>query len=331
VTIHIYSRPEPCYPGFMLTFMEYRTLGKTGLNVSALSFGASSLGGVFRNIDESEGIRTVHVAVDMGVNLIDVSPFYGLTKAETVLGKALKEIPRDKYFLATKVGRYGYEEEDFDFSARRVTESVDESLRRLNVDHIDLLQCHDIEFGSLDQIVNETIPALRKVQKQGKVQFVGITGLPLKIFSYVADQTEIDTILSYCHYSMNDTALLELLPYFKERNIGVINASPLSMGLLSQRGVPDWHPADDEMKQVCAKAAQYCADKGERIEKLAVQFSVHHPDIATTLVGTANPDNMKRNIEWVDEPINENLLNEVLEILNPIHNKTWPSGRPENN
>lgn len=315
----------------MLTFMEYRTLGKTGLNVSALSFGASSLGGVFRNIDESEGIRTVHVAVDMGVNLIDVSPFYGLTKAETVLGKALKEIPRDKYFLATKVGRYGYEEEDFDFSARRVTESVDESLRRLNVDHIDLLQCHDIEFGSLDQIVNETIPALRKVQKQGKVRFVGITGLPLKIFSYVADQTEIDTILSYCHYSMNDTTLLELLPYFKERNIGVINASPLSMGLLSQRGVPDWHPADDEMKQVCAKAAQYCADKGERIEKLAVHFSVHHPDIATTLVGTANPVNMKRNIEWVDEPINENLLNGVFEILNPIHNKTWPSGRPENN
>jgi L-galactose dehydrogenase len=315
----------------MLTFMEYRTLGKTGLNVSALSFGASSLGGVFRNIDESEGIRTVHIAVDMGINLIDVSPFYGLTKAETVLGKALKEIPRDKYFLATKVGRYGYEEKDFDFSARRVTESVDESLRRLNVDHIDLLQCHDIEFGSLDQIVNETIPALRKIQKQGKVRFVGITGLPLKIFSYVADQTEIDTILSYCHYSMNDTALLELLPYFKERNIGVINASPLSMGLLSQRGAPDWHPADDEMKQVCAKAAQYCADKGERIEKLAVQFSVHHPDIATTLVGTANPDNMKWNIEWVEEPINGNLLNEVLEILNPIHNKTWLSGRPENN
>ena len=315
----------------MLTFMEYRTLGKTGLNVSALSFGASSLGGVFRNIDESEGIRTVHIAVDMGINLIDVSPFYGLTKAETVLGKALKEIPRDKYFLATKVGRYGYEEEDFDFSARRVTESVDESLHRLNIDHIDLLQCHDIEFGSLDQIVNETIPALRKVQKQGKVRFVGITGLPLKIFSYVADQTEIDTILSYCHYSMNDTALLELLPYFKERNIGVINASPLSMGLLTQRGVPDWHPADDEMKQVCAKAAQHCADKGERIEKLAVQFSVHHPDIAATLVGTANPDNMKRNIEWIEEPINENLLNEVLEILNPIHNKTWPSGRPENN
>lgn len=311
--------------------MKYRILGKTGLRVSALSFGASPLGGVFRNVTASEGIRTVQLALDLGINYIDVAPFYGLTKAETMLGKALKTVPRDRYFLATKVGRYGYQEEDFDFSAGRVTESVDESLRRLNVNHIDVIQCHDIEFGSLDQIVNETIPTLRKVQKQGKVRFVGITGLPLKIFSYVAERTELDTILSYCHYSMNDTALLELLPYLKEKNIGVINASPLSMGLLSQRGTPDWHPADEEIKRICAQAAQYCADKGERIEKLAVQFSVQNPDIATTLVGTANPENIKRNSKWINEPIDEELLNNVLDILKPIHNKIWQQGRPENN
>jgi len=311
--------------------MEYRILGKTGLRVSALSFGTSPLGGAFRNIDENEGIRAVHTAIDMGINYIDVSPFYGLTKAETILGKALKTVPREKYFLATKVGRYGYKFEDFDFSAGRAIASIDESLQRLGVEYLDLIQCHDIEFGSLDQVVNETIPALRKVQEQGKVRFVGITGLPLKIFSYVLERTELDTILSYCHYSINDTALLDLIPSLKQKNIGIINASPLSMGLLSQCGAPHWHPADEESKQICAKAAQYCADKGERIEKLAVQFSVQHPNIATTLVGTANPENMKRNINWAEESINEELLNEVLEIFKPIHNKTWPSGRPENN
>jgi len=311
--------------------MEYRTLGKTGLRVSALSFGASSLGGVFRNVKESEGIRAVHIALDMGVNYIDVSPYYGLTKAETVLGKALKGIPRDKYFLATKLGRYGDAFEDFDFSAKRAIASIDESLQRLGVEYFDVIQCHDIEYGSLDQVVNETIPALRKVQEQGKVRFVGITGLPLKIFSYVLDRTEVDTILSYCHYSINDMSLENLLPYLKEKNVGVINASPLSMGLLSQRGTPDWHPTTEEIKRVCAQAAKYCTDKGKSIEQLAVQFSVQNPDIATTLVGTANPENMKRNIEWVAEPIDEELLQEVFEVLKPVHNKTWPMGRPENN
>src|SRR5215213_3667297 len=87
--------------------MEYRALGHTGLKVSALSFGGSSLGGVFHNINEADGIRTVHVALDGGVNFIDTSPYYGITRAETVLGKALKEIARDRYLLATKVGQYG--------------------------------------------------------------------------------------------------------------------------------------------------------------------------------------------------------------------------------
>ena len=309
--------------------MEYRILGKTGLEVSILSFGASSLGSVFRPINEAEGIRAVHVALDMGVNFIDCSPFYGLTKAETVLGKALKETPRDKYVLATKVGRYS--EDEFDFSAERVTRSVDESLTRMGVDHIDIIQCHDIEYGSLDQIVEETIPALRKVQETGKVRFVGITGFPLAIYPYIIDRIEVDTILSYCHYSMNDTTLTNLIPTLQEKNIGIIGASPLSMGLLTSRGAPDWHPATDEIKKTCARAAEFCREHDITIEQMAVQFALRNPDIHTTLVGTANPDNMKRNVEWLDAPYDEKIVNKVLDILAPIRNTTWTIGRPENN
>lgn len=309
--------------------MEYRKLGDTGLEVSIIGYGASPLGNVFRKISVAEGQQSVFTAMDLGINFIDVSPYYGLTLAETVLGKALHQINREAYVLATKVGRYG--DDEFDFSAERVTRSVDESLQRLNVDTVDIIQCHDIEFNSLDQIVEETIPALEKVREQGKARFIGITGLPLKIFTEVASRTQIDTILSYCRYNLYDTSLSGIIPSMTEKGIGVINASPLSMGLLTLRGTPDWHPAGEELKQVCQKAANHCIRDGVDIAKLAMQYAVANDSIATTLVGTASSEHLRRNVSAILEPIDEELLKEVQEILKPVKDQTWPSGLPENN
>jgi L-galactose dehydrogenase len=309
--------------------MQYRPLGGTGLSVSVLSYGASPLGGVFGDVDETEGIQTVHAALDLVINFIDVSPYYGLTKAETVLGRALAGIERDRYYLATKVGRYG--ENQFDFSAGRVTRSVDESLRRLGVEYVDLIQCHDIEFGSLDQIVTETLPALEKVRAAGKARFIGITGYPLNIFRHVLQRAPVDTILSYCRYSLNDTALEGLLPFLGERGVGIINASPLSMGLLTERGAPAWHPAPEELKSACARASAHCRARGTDIAQLAVQFAVSNPAIATTLVGTANVENIEKNVAAIASPPDPELLAEVQAILEPVQNLAWPSGRPENN
>lgn len=311
--------------------MQYRTLGKTGLKVSVLGYGASPLGSVFREIDESEGLRTVHTAIELGINFIDVSPYYGATRAETVLGKALRTVPRDRYILATKIGRYGPNIPDFDFSARRVVASVDESLSRLGVSHIDLIQCHDIEFGSLEQVIEETLPALERIRALGKVRFIGITGLPLGIFRTVLDRAKTDTILSYCRYSLNDTGLGSLLPYFKQKGVGVISASPLSMGLLTQRGAPTWHPAPLAIKDACARAAEHCKNRGADISQLALQFALSQPDIATTLVGTASSENIRKNVDWIASAPDAALLKDVQSILAPIMNQTWPSGRPENN
>src|SRR5476649_2250411 len=301
--------------------MQYRALGSTGLKVSVLSFGASSLGGVFRATDDHEAIRTVHTALDLGMNFIDVSPYYGATKAETVLGRALRGVARDRYVLATKVGQYG--EGQFDFSAARVARSLDESCGRLGVDYIDLLQCHDIEFADLDQIVNETLPALVKLREAGRIGHAGITGLPLKIFPAVLDRAApgvVETMLSFCRYELNDTALDSLVPYLRGKNVGIINASPTGMGLLTERGVPSWHPAPPAMVAGARRAVDYCKSVGADIVKLAVQFCVAHPGIATTLVGSANPDNIRKNIAWADEPIDFELMGRVLELLKPIHN-----------
>ncbi len=311
--------------------MEYRTLGKTGLKVSALSFGASSLGGVFREVDEAAAIETVHTALDLGINFIDVSPFYGLTRAETVLGKALKGVPRDSYYLATKLGRYGAKAEEFDFSGPRSKASIEESLERLGVDYLDLIQCHDMEFAGLDQVANEAIPAMREMQREGKVRFVGVTALPLKAFSTVMDQVDVDTIQSYCHYCLNDTALADMLPYLQAKGVGVISSAPLAMRLLCEGALPGWHPAPREVRDGCDKALAHCKARGADLAKLAVQFSVSNPDIHTVFTGTANPGRIKQNVAWAEEPLDETLLEEVLEVLRPIHNVTWPSGRPENN
>lgn len=311
--------------------MEYRTLGKTGLKVSKLAFGGSSIGSQFRSVVEEEGIRTVHTALDHGINLIDTAPYYGMTKAETVLGKALKGVPRDRYLLATKVARFGPEIEHFDFSAERVVTSIEESMKRIGVDYFDFIQVHDMEFGDIRQIVEETIPALREAQRQGKVRFVGITCLPVRLYKEVMDQIDIDQIQSYCHYGLNDTALADILPYLKEKGVGIFNSAPLAMRLLTQEGPPSWHPAPAEVVAKCAEAAAYCASQGADIAKLALQYSVANPDVHTTIVGTASPERMLENIRQSEEPLDEALLAKVLEILKPVHNVTWLSGRPENN
>jgi L-galactose dehydrogenase len=196
------------------------------------------------------------------------------------------------------------------------------------VDFVDLIQCHDIEFGDLNQIVDETIPALRAVVDEGKARFVGITGLPLKVFREVIARAEVDTILSYCHYSLNDTTLETLIPFVDERNVGLISASPLSMGLLTQRGAPDWHPAPDEIKSACRRAAQHCQSKGASVEKLAVQFALRNPRIATTLVGSSQSENIEKNVRWLDEPVDEELLREIERFCFPSKISRGPVAAP---
>lgn len=307
--------------------MKYREIGKTGMKVSSLSFGASSLGGVFHPIKEGEGIKAVHTALDNGINFIDVSPYYGHLKAEKVLGKALKDIDRDRYYLSTKVGRYGNNGvNQWDYSVKRSTESVYESLDRLHVNYIDLINVHDIEFADLDLVCNETIPALVELKDKGVIKHVGLTNLTLKHFKYVIDNVSsgtIDSILSFCHYCLNDDALVDYLDYFEDHEIGVINASPFSMGLLTHRGAPDWHPAPKPLQILCKKAAEYCKAKGESIEKLAIKYSISNPRIATTLFSTSRPEAVLQNIKWANEPLDEQLLLEVKEILAPRFRDTW--------
>ena len=312
--------------------MRYTALGKTGMSLSHLGFGASSLGSVFRPTNLNDSIKAVETAIEGGINFIDVSPYYGHYKAETVLGEALKNIPRDQYFLSTKVGRYGKDGVNtWDYSAQRAKESVYESMDRLHIDHIDLINVHDIEFqaalpGGLQKVVDETLPALVELRELGVVGHVGITDLQLENIKWVIDHTEpgtVESILNFCHYCLNDDKLIDFMDEFEQKGIGVINASPLSMGLLSSRGVPVWHPAPKPLVDACARAAEFCREKGYPIERLAIQYSVSNPRIASTRFSSANPENVKRNIEWANEEPDMEMVEAVKQIIGDQQRVSW--------
>ena len=308
--------------------MQYNELGKTGMRLSNLGFGASSLGGVFHGIRESEAIEAVFTAIEGGINFIDVSPYYGHLKAETVLGKALKDLERGKYYLSTKVGRYGKDGVNtWDYSARRAKESVYESMERLNVDYIDLINVHDVEFADLRQVVEETLPALCQLRREGVVRHVGITDLQPENLKWVVEHSEegtVESVLNFCHYCLNDDLLLDHLDFFEERGIGIVNASPFSMGLLSMRGAPAWHPAPQGLKDACPRAAKLCDARGYPIDKLAIQYSTNlNPRIATTLFSSANPYNVRKNIAYVNEPMDTALVEDVKAAIGDQMRVRW--------
>lgn len=310
--------------------MQTRVLGKTGLELPILSFGASSLGQEFRSVQLDEALQSVRVALDSGLNFIDTSPFYGRGMSEVLLGIALRGVPRESYTLCTKLGRYDLGH--FDFSARRVAESVDVSLHRLGTDHLDIILCHDIEFVPMQQIVDETIPALRKIQQAGKVRFIGFSGYPQKIFRFICDQIEVDCVLSYNQYTLQNTRFMdESVPYLKAKGIGVMNAGPFSARLLTNAPLPPWLKEPEAVKAAARQAAQLCTKRGSNIAQLALQFSCAHPDIATTVAGSANPANIRQWAQWLAEPLDEQLLHDVLQIFAPVHNIGHAEGLPENN
>jgi aryl-alcohol dehydrogenase-like predicted oxidoreductase len=310
--------------------MKTRSLGKTGLQVPILSFGASSLGQEFRSVTLDEALGSVKAALDCGLNLIDTSPFYGRGMSEVLLGVALKSIPRDHYLLCTKLGRYDLSH--FDFSAKRVAESVDVSLHRLGTDHLDIILCHDIEFVPMQQIVDETLPALRKAREQGKIRFIGFSGYPQKIFRFICDQAEVDCVLNYNQYTLQNTRFAdETIAYLEAKGIGVMNAGPFSARLLTDAPLPHWLKEPEEVKGAARRAADLCRARGSSITKLALQFSIANPGIATTVAGSANPANVREWARWAAEPLNEELVRDVQAIFAPVKNIGHVEGLPENN
>jgi len=306
--------------------MKYRNLGRTGLNVSTLGLGGVAFGDMYGAMGPGVADACVRKAIDLGINLIDTSPFYGQTRSESVLGDILADGLRDKIYLCSKAGRNTAT--DFDFTPAAMEQSVDASLKRLRTDYLDVLIAHDIEFATeFEPIFTETAAVLHKLKAAGKCRFIGMSGHPLGILRTAIERCNLDVVISYTHYTLQNQRLLtELLPTAEQHGVGVINASPLTMGLLSEAGAQDWHPAPAIVKMAGKRAAELCKSRGVSIATLGMQFCTREERIATTLTGASQASEVEANVKALETPLDEGLLREVQAILAPVMNVTWASG-----
>ena len=313
----------------MILPLEKRKLGRTAIEVTSLGFGASSIGAEFGQFDIAKSLDAVRTAVDAGINLIDTAAYYGRGMSEVLLGQILPAYRRDSLVVSTKLGRYA--PKHFDFSAKRVAESIDVSLERMRLDYLDLVFCHDIESADVQQVIDETLPALRRQVEKGKVRYVGISGYPMRNFQRVIPTGLLDCVITYNHYTLQNDMALQWQGLAQQHGVGVINAAPFSARLLTDLPLPVWHKAPESVRAVAAKASAWCKARGTSIEKLALQFSVSHPGFASCLVGSAIPAEVSQWIAWIQEPIDQELIDGVRAELAPIRNWYYIEGRPENN
>ncbi|KAJ1937896.1 hypothetical protein EC988_007750, partial [Linderina pennispora] len=297
-------------------------------------------------------IEAVRTAFSSGINLVDTSPYYN--DSEIKLGKALlalrPEFPRSSYHICTKLGRYGYHTRDFDYSRERVQASVSESMRRMHTDYLDIVLCHDVEFVSISEVVDQALPELFELKAKGIVHNVGISGYPLPVLLEIAQIQQqrgnpLDVVLSYCNYNLHCQTLKEYVPRLRDAGVtAIIAASPLSMGLLTSGPTPEWHPAKDEVKSAVAECVAL-VDKtlvnkhGVTLAEMAERFAFEFDGVDVHLVGARTKEEVVRALaayestqeskmsnggRYTDEEV-QAVYEQVKEILEPFSNYTWPS------
>lgn len=306
--------------------MQYRPLGKTGLNVSTLGQGGAAFGQQYGAVTASEVADCVRAAIDAGVNIVDTAAYYGKGLAEELLGQALAGGLRDKVSICTKACRL--DKAEFDFTPEGTRKCFEASLKRLKTDHVDILLAHDIEFATdYEYVFTETYATLQQLKKEGKARFIGMSCYPLPLLKQAIERCDLDVVISYAHYNLFNTRLLtELLPVAEARGTGVMNASPLAMGLLTNQGPQPWFPGQPEVRETCKKAAELCRSRGADISFLGMQFCYAQDRIPCTLTGAARKSELDVNLRAMTEPIDQALLADVMKTLDPVRDWTWPCG-----
>ncbi len=298
--------------------MRYRSLGQSGIQASVVAFGAWAIGGwPWGGTDESNAIAAIHKALDLGMNLIDTAPAYGLGLSEEIVGKAL-EGRRDKAVIATKCGlvwhinKGTYYFTEYDKPVHRylgpesIRYEVEQSLRRLRTDYIDLLQTH---WQDLTTPIEDTMGELLRLKDEGKIRAIGVSNVKLEQLKVYRKVGPVDSDQEL--YSMLDRRIeADLLPYCREHNIAVLAYSPLAQGLLTGKVGPEREFPQGDMrrnssrfsvenrKHVAAMLEEFkpiAEGRGITLTQLAIAWTVAQPGLTHALVGARNPEQVEEN------------------------------------
>lgn len=304
--------------------LEKAPIGKTGLGVTRLGMGTAPLGGLFEDVPEAKALDTVNQALDLGLNFFDTAPLYGHGKSELFLGMSLAAVPRSNYILATKVGRLlipvdpaqrdQHEFKNplpyqpvFDFSYDGVMRSVEESLKRLNLDRIDMLHIHDPD-DHYEEAIKGAYPALAKLRSEGVIRAVGAGMNQAEMLACFAREGEFDCFLLAGRYTLIDhTGLKELLPLCVKKNISIIIGGPYNSGVLASGAKPgakfNYADAPPEVIEKVRKVEGVCNLHRVPMKAAAIQFPLAHPAVASVIPGARSIEELIENFRLLSHPI----------------------------
>jgi aryl-alcohol dehydrogenase-like predicted oxidoreductase len=307
----------------MSTFdpLEIRQLGKTHMNITTVSLGGAGLGGIFGPVGDADGVAAVERALELGMNYLDTSPKYG--EAERRMGLALRGVPRDSYYLSSKVGTHpGRPAGDYSAEAARWT--VAQSLEVLGVDYLDLCHIHEPEPHHLDEALapGGAMEALVALKEEGVIRAIGIGVQDHGLHRRAIETGQLDVSMMVNDYTLIRQDVDDVFALAKSHGIGLVNGAALAMGLLSGRdpesiGTPVWSPPGAEVE--AAKAVhQWCAERDVPVLALALQFSVRQRAYECTLLGAATAEEVQGCWDALHHEIPEAVWAELPELLGRV-------------
>jgi aryl-alcohol dehydrogenase-like predicted oxidoreductase len=301
--------------------MEYRQLGKTGMRVSPVCLGTMMFGG---QTSEADSIRIMHKAHDQGVNFFDTADMYSVGDSEVVVGKAISD-RRDQVVLATKgTNAMGDGPNDRGASRYHLTQAVEQSLKRLGTDRIDLYYVHVPDETTP---IEETLRALDDMVKAGKIRYIACSNFrawKLCEALWTSDKLNLNAFccIQPLYNIVNRDIEVELLPLCQEKGIGVVSYSPLARGILTGKYTPGEKPAegtraarnDKRMMQaewreaslvVAARIKEYCEQKGVAPTQFALAWCLANPILTSVIIGPRTEEQYDDNIGFVDVEITD--------------------------
>lgn len=298
--------------------MEKNRLGRSGVEVTALSLGGAVIGGLYAPVPDDVALATVRRAFEHGVRYADTAPHYGAGRAEERLGRALAGVPRSAYVLSTKVGRLlvplapgeppepeGFADpppykRTWDWSRDGVRRSLDASLARLGLDRVDVVYMHDPDDHE-DEVYANAYPALAELRDEGVVGAIGAGMNQTAMLTRFVDRLDLDVVLCAGRYTLLDrTADRDLLPACVRRGVSVVIGGVYNSGLLADPrpgSTFNYAPAAEPLLERARELREACAAYGVPLRAAALQFPLRHPAVASVLVGCRTPAEVDDNVE----------------------------------